>query len=107
MTLVTGSKGSLTLTQHVKNACLSGKVTRHRRSDHVTAWWRYVLFVLPVVPLVCVAWTVARLMSDTDELQRRIQLEALAFAFGAGSLVTFTHGLPQATGLPEVSWLFV
>ena len=72
-----------------------------------TAWWRYVLFLLPVLPLVYVAWAVTRLMSDVDELQRRIQLEALAFAFGAGSLITFTYGFLQIAGLPLLSWLFV
>jgi hypothetical protein len=46
-------------------------------------------------------------MSDVDELQRRIQLEALPFAFGAGSLITLTYGLLQVAGLPELSWLFV
>ena len=71
------------------------------------AWWRYVLLMVPIVPLVFVAWAVVRMMSDVDELQRRIQLEALAFAFGAGSLITFSYGMLQIAGLPEVSWLFV
>jgi hypothetical protein len=72
-----------------------------------TAWWRYVLFVLPAVPGVFVVRAVTRFMGDVDELQRRIQLEALAFGFGAGSLITFTYGLLQVTGLPDLSWLWV
>jgi hypothetical protein len=72
-----------------------------------TAWWRYPLWVLPVVPLVYVAWAVVRLMGASDEMHRQIQLEALAFAFGAGSLVTFTYGMLQIAGLPELSWVFV
>jgi hypothetical protein len=42
-----------------------------------------------------------------DELQRRIQLEALAFAFAAGSFLTLTVGFLQIVGLPPLSWLLV
>ena len=69
--------------------------------------WRYPLFLVPVIPLVVAAWAVFRMISDVDELQRRIQLEGLAFAFGGGSLVTTAYGMLQAAGLPDVSWLFV
>jgi len=70
-------------------------------------WWRFIVAALPAVPLVLVARAVARYLGEVDELQSRIQLEALAFAFGAGSLLTFTYGLLQLAGLPPVSWMFV
>jgi len=70
-------------------------------------WWRFIVAALPAVPLLLVARAVARYLGEVDELQSRIQLEALAFAFGAGSLLTFTYGLLQLAGLPPVSWMFV
>jgi hypothetical protein len=42
-----------------------------------------------------------------DELQRRIQLESLAFGFAAAAIATFTYGFLQNAGLPEVSWVWV
>lgn len=71
------------------------------------AWWRYPVMVVPLLPLLLVVRAVARLLVEADELQRRIQLEALAVAFGAGSVLTFGYGLLQAVGLPTVSWLWV
>lgn len=68
--------------------------------------WRYAMVVLPVV-LLFVAQAVARLLREADELQQRILLESLAFALGAGSLLTVTYGFLQLAGLPEVSWLWV
>ena len=39
-----------------------------------------------------------------DELQQRIQLEALAIAFaGTGALAT-TYGFLQSAGLPKIEW---
>ena len=69
--------------------------------------WRYVVVLAPVVPLVFVAWAVIRLMRESDELQRRIGLEAMATAFAIGSLLTFGYGMLQIAGAPAVSWLFV
>jgi hypothetical protein len=46
-------------------------------------------------------------LREADELQRRLQLEALGFAFAAGSLVTFSYGLLQLAGVRTISWLWV
>ena len=42
-----------------------------------------------------------------DELQRRIQFEGLALAFGATSLLTFSYGFLENVGFPQVSWVFI
>lgn len=39
-----------------------------------------------------------RFFSSMDELQRRIQLEAFAFSFGATGIVTFSYGLLTYVG---------
>jgi hypothetical protein len=71
------------------------------------AWWRYLVVLVPMAPCAAVVRAVLRFLRGTDELQRQIQLEALAFAFAAGSLLTFSYGFLQTVGLPDVSWLMV
>ncbi len=44
-----------------------------------------------------------RFLLDADELTRRIQLEGLAFGFGAGLLFSLTYGLFNDAGAPDVS----
>ena len=71
------------------------------------AEWRYAIAVLPMIPatLVAVAWV--RYYRTMDELQQRIALEALAFAFGGTALITFGYGFLDAAGLPSISWWWV
>lgn len=69
--------------------------------------WRYAVVLVPIVPLAFVARAVVGFLRETDELQRRMQLEALGFAFGVGSVITFAVGLLQIVGLPTLSWMFV
>lgn len=71
------------------------------------AWWRYPVALAPMVPCVGIVRAVMRYLRGADELQRRIELEALAFAFAAGSLLTFSYGFLQIVGLPDVSWMAV
>jgi hypothetical protein len=69
--------------------------------------WRVPVTLLPVVPLVFVMWAVMRALGRLDELQRRIQLEALGFGFAGTAFLTFTYGFLQNIGFPQVSWFFV
>src|SRR5262252_31627 len=39
-----------------------------------------------------------------DELQQRIQLEALAFAFAGTGVLTTTYGFLATAGLPAIDW---
>lgn len=71
------------------------------------AWWRYAVALAPMVPCAGIVRAVMRYLRGADELQRRIELEALAFAFAAGSLLTFSYGFLQIVGLPDVSWMAV
>ena len=69
--------------------------------------WKYAIAVLPVLPALGVPIGVVRFCQAMDELQRRIQLESLAFGFGAAAIATFTYGFLQNAGLPAVSWVGV
>ena len=44
-----------------------------------------------------------RFLLDADELTRKIQLEGLAFGFGAGLLFSLTYELFNDAGAPDVS----
>lgn len=62
---------------------------------------RYALALLPMLGCLAVLWTVMRAIRRMDELQRRIQFEALAFAFAVTALVTFGYGFLEGAGLPH------
>jgi hypothetical protein len=69
--------------------------------------WKYAVAILPVLPALGVPYAVIRYCQTMDELQLRIQLESLAFAFATTAIGTFTYGFMQNAGLPEVSWVWV
>lgn len=69
--------------------------------------WRVPLALAPMVPLVFVLLAFVRYLGRMDELQRRVQFEALAFAFGGTALLTFGYGFLQLVGFPQASWFFV
>ncbi len=67
----------------------------------------YCIAALPIVPSALVLWAFMRMFRNLDELQRRIQLEAVAFSFLATCLITLTWAFLQNAGLPrfDVSWV--
>ena len=71
------------------------------------AGWRYALAPLPMIPAVFMVMAYVRYYRTADELQQRIALESLAFAFGGTFLVTFTYGFLDHAGLPRINWWFV
>jgi hypothetical protein len=48
--------------------------------------------LVPMLPLVVVALGIMRAIRASDELQARIQFEALAFAFALTAFATFSYG---------------
>jgi hypothetical protein len=72
-----------------------------------SAWWRIPLALAPVIPVLFVLRAFLRFFSRMDELQRRIQLEAFAFSFGATGVVTFSYGCLVYVGFPNLSWVYI
>ena len=72
-----------------------------------SAWWRIPLALSPIVPVILAMIAYMRFVSRADELQRRIQFEALAFGFGASGILTFSYGFLENVGFPHLSWIFV
>ena len=67
--------------------------------------WRYAIAVLPAVPVaISVVALVPYYNRLLDELQQRIQLEALAFAFLGALVIAFGYGLLELAGLPGIAW---
>jgi hypothetical protein len=69
---------------------------------------RVPVALLPMVPLILVAVAVMGAIRQSDELQARIQFEALAFAFALTAFTTFSYGFLQVyAGFPEVNMFIV
>lgn len=68
---------------------------------------RALIAIVPVLPLLFGVLAYVRYLSKIDELQQRIQLQAVSFAAGATGLLTFTYGLLENAGLPALSLTYV
>jgi hypothetical protein len=66
--------------------------------------WRYALAVTPVVPAFFALMGFIRFLGRVDELQRRIQLEAIGLSFAATSMLTFAYGFLEDVGFPRLSY---
>ena len=64
--------------------------------------------LLPLLPLMFVAATIIRAVSDLDEMKRKIQIEAMAFAGLATGFTCFTYLFLRDMGAPEFrgEWAF-
>lgn len=71
------------------------------------AWWHIPLALTPVIPILFALWAFLRFFHRIDELQRRIQLEALALSFGATCVMTFSYGALEYAGFPALNWTWV
>ena len=67
--------------------------------------WPDAVALLPAVPVaISVVALVPYYHRLLDELQQRIQLEAIAFAFLGSLVITFGYGFLELAGLPEMGW---
>ena len=68
---------------------------------------RFLVVILPVIPAAFAMWAAIRYFRGLDELQRRIQVEGLAFSFLATCLIALSWGFLQIAGLPplDVIWI--
>lgn len=69
--------------------------------------WRVPLAVAPVIPVLFALFAFIQFLRGTDELQRQIHFEAIAFAAGATGILTFTYGFLENVGFPHLSPIFV
>jgi hypothetical protein len=70
---------------------------------------RVALAIVPLIPLAALAWSIVSAVQHLDEMQRKIQLDAMTGAFVATAFVALTYGQLQHAhiGLPELNWAFL
>ena len=68
---------------------------------------RAIIAVLPVVPTLLGLVAILRAIRRMDELERRVHFEAVAFAFAATALLTFTFGLLENVSFPQISLVWI
>ena len=69
--------------------------------------WRDLVALSPMLPAAAMAWVILRELRRMDELQRRIQLEALGFSFAGTAILTFSYGFLEGLGYPKLSMFTV
>ena len=69
--------------------------------------WRDLVALSPMLPAAATAWVILRELRRMDELQRRIQLEALGFSFAGTAILTFSYGFLEGLGYPRLSMFTV
>lgn len=67
--------------------------------------WRIPVAVLPVIPIGFALRAYLIYLNGMDELQRRIQMNGVAFGAGATGMVTMTYGFLENAGFPTLSWI--
>lgn len=68
---------------------------------------RVITALAPVVPIGFMIFSFLKYLKGIDELQQRIQLQAIGFAAGTTSLLTFSYGFLEGVGFPPISLLWV
>lgn len=77
-----------------------------------TAWLRAVIALLPVPPIALAMRAIMRYIRDADELQRRIELEAVSMATALISLLYMAAAFLQLAGVIDIAsglamlWMF-
>lgn len=66
--------------------------------------WRYLVAVLPVVPALWGVRAISRHLRRVDEMQRSIQVDAMAAGFGVAMITALTIGFLAMAGLDANRW---
>jgi len=61
------------------------------------------LILLPILPAALATWAFLAMIRETDELERRINYQALSFGFVVTFSITLAYALLEDLGLPRVS----
>jgi hypothetical protein len=64
--------------------------------------------LLPLIPAAFIPFAMLDKLRSMDELQRKIQLEAMAFAFALTAVLSLAYGFLQLfANFPEANWVWV
>ncbi|MGH8373153.1 MAG: hypothetical protein ACRETO_10520 [Gammaproteobacteria bacterium] len=71
--------------------------------------FKLLIALLPLLPLAFVFLAVIRFVRHTDEMLRRLHVQAFAIAAGVTAFLALTYGCLEMAGFPHLSawWTFV
>jgi hypothetical protein len=72
------------------------------RTVHPQGALKVAINLMPMMGALAAAWAIMRGLWRMDELQRRIQLDAIALSFVGTALITFGWGFAEGAGLPRL-----
>ena len=77
------------------------------RDGVVAPMWHTIVGLLPMFGGLAVAVAIIRQFGRMDELQRKIQFDAISLAFLGTALLTLAYGFLENAGLPHLSMFTV
>jgi len=66
-----------------------------------------IITLIPVIPTIFVVISILRSLRESDELQQRIQLQAVTFSAITTGLITFSYGFLENIGFPPFPSIWV
>lgn len=93
----------LAITFYVVILIISLKALTHIENQSL----KVLVSLLPVLPVILVIWVIIRQFIRFDELQRKIQLQALAISFLGTASLTFSYGFLENIGFPKLTMFIV
>lgn len=82
--------------------CLLAGAAAVERAVEPVGTLKLIINLVPMIGAFIVAWMILRGLWRMDELQRRIQLDAIAISFLGTALITFGWGFAEGAGLPHL-----
>lgn len=73
---------------------------------HPAGLLRYLLYLVPLVPVALILPAIVRYFLATDDYERKVMTESLAIAAAVTAMCSVTYGFLETAGLPRPSaWL--
>lgn len=69
--------------------------------------FRYIVALAPVVPLIFAFFAYIWFVRQVDEMQRRIQFEAVSIGMALTLFITLTLGFLEIAGFPRIDMIWV
>ncbi|ENX32493.1 hypothetical protein F889_03475 [Acinetobacter colistiniresistens] len=70
-------------------------------------WLKIIVSLMPMLPALVIAWVIIQQFKRFDELQQKIQLQALGMSFIGTSLITFSYGFLENVGFPKLTMFVI
>lgn len=68
---------------------------------------RYVIILVPMLPLLATLVVFLRWLREVDEFQRKVQFEGFAFSMAVTIVITLSLGFLERAGFPKLDTLWI